>query len=224
MTSNSNVRDILAFLRELAANNDRAWFKARKDDFDKRIRLPWIADIERLIAIMSEWEPKAVGLDVKQSVYRIYRDTRFSPDKTPYKNHFGAVIGRGGRHCVSSGYYIHLEPEHCMLCGGVWWPERDKLEALRRLIDAESEEFARLVSDPALTSRFIVEDNRLKKVPREFPQDHPMAEWLKQKAYIFVKHLNENYFDCDDWVARVNNDLRPLKPVHDFLDYVYDEE
>jgi uncharacterized protein (TIGR02453 family) len=173
---------------------------------------------------MAEWDEKARGLDVKQAVYRIYRDIRFSHDKRPYKQYFSAVIGRGGRHCVSSGYYIHFEPDHLMLCGGVWWPAKDKLDALRRLIDAESEEFSKLITDKRLAaSGFDFEGETLKNVPKEYPKDHPLGEYLKRKEYILVKHVDEDYFNCEDWVQRVNDDFKVLKPIHDFLDYVYDE-
>ena len=220
----SNVIEILAFLRELGANNDRPWFKARKSVFDA-LRAPWLRDVERLISLMSRWDEKARGLTVQQSVYRIYRDTRFSRNKEPYKTHFGSVIGRGGRHCVSSGYYLHIEPGKSMLCGGVWWPARDKLDALRRLIDAEPEEFTKLISSPELTSRFSFEDfdnGSLKRVPKEFAPDHPLAEYLRMKSYILVKHVDDDYF-TGDWVEKVDADFRVLKPLHDFLDYVFDE-
>lgn len=224
MTSNCNVKDVLAFLRELAANNDRLWFKARKEDVYDPLRNAWEADFERLIALVAAWDEKARGLDVKQAVYRIYRDIRFSPDKRPYKNYFSGVIGKNGRKCLSSGYYVHIEPGHSMLCGGVWWPQKDKLAAIRGLIDAEPEEFTRLMGDPALTTRYHLDDSEaLKTVPKGYPKDHPMAQYLRFKSFIFVKNLPDGYFDCDDWVQRVAADLRPLKPVHDFLDYVFDE-
>jgi len=224
MKSQSNIKDVLAFLRLLGTNNDRAWFKAHKEQLYDPLRNAWEQDMERLISLMAEWDEKARGLDVKQAVYRIYRDIRFSSDKRPYKQYFSAVVGRGGRHCVSSGYYLHFEPEHLMLCGGVWWPAKDKLDALRRLIDAEPEEFSKLIGDKCLKKAgFHFEGDTLKNVPKEFPKDHPLGEFLKRKEFILVKHVGEDYYDCDDWVQRVNDDFRVLKPIHDFLDYVYDE-
>ena len=224
MKSQSNISEILHFLTLLAANNDRTWFKSHKEELYDPLRAAWERDMERLIKMMAQWEDKARGLDVKNSVYRIYRDVRFSHDKRPYKQYFSAVVGRGGRHCVSSGYYLHIEPGNLMLCGGVWWPEKDKLNALRHLIDAEPEEFAKLIGDSRLKQAgYAFEGETLKNVPREYPKDHPMAEFLKRKEYILVKHLDASYFDCDDWVERVNADYRLLKPLHDFLDYVYDE-
>lgn len=224
MKSESKVNDIIGFLRLLAANNERSWFKAHKEEFYEPLHNAFEQDIARLIALMAEWDEKARGLDVKQSVYRIYRDIRFSHDKRPYKQYFSAVVGRGGRHCVSSGYYIHFEPDNLILCGGVWWPAKDKLDALRHLIDAEPEEFSKLINDKRLVaSGFHFEGETLKNVPKEYPKDHPLGEYLKRKEFILIKHVDEAYFACDDWVQRVNDEFKVLKPLHDFLDYVYDE-
>ena len=223
MKSQSNIKkDVLAFLRLLAANNDRTWFKAHKEEMFDPLRKAWEQDIERLISLMAQWDEKARGLDVKQSVYRIYRDIRFSHDKRPYKQYFSAVVGRGGRHCISSGYYLHFEPGNLMLCGGVWWPAKDKLDALRHLIDAEPEEFLAIINHPDITSRYEWMSRSLKKVPQGYSKDHPMAKYLKMKEFLMVKNVDEDYFDCEDWVERVANDLQPLKPLHDFLNYVFE--
>jgi len=218
MKSKSNIREIVQFLSELQQHNDRAWFKARKERFDA-LRQPWEQDIERLIALVSEFDPGTRGLDVKGAVYRIYRDIRFSPDKRPYKDWFGAVIGRGGRHTRQSCNYVHFQPGNLMLCGGIWWPEKPILDRLRSLIDAESEEFLEIINNPEITSRYHWECDALKTVPKGYDRNHPMAEYLRMKEYIMVKKVDLDYFDCDDWVARMADDLRPLQPLHDFLNY-----
>ena len=221
MKSESNIGEILAFLRRLAVNNDRTWFKAHKDEFDA-LRLPWERDMERLIKLVGDYDDNVRGLAVKDCVYRIYRDIRFSNDKRPYKDYFSGVLGRGGRHTVMSSYYVHFQPDMLMLCGGVWWPEKPILNKLRSLIDAEPEEFLRIVENPDITSRYMWDCDSLKNVPREYPKDHPLAEFLKMKEYILVMKPDEGYFDCDDWVERVAADFRPLKPLHDFLNYVFE--
>lgn len=221
MKSASNIREILAFLRQLAINNDRTWFKARKDQFDA-LRGPWEQDMQRLIGLVADFDPQARGLNVKDSVYRIYRDTRFSHDKRPYKNYFSGVIGRGGRHTVQSCYYAHFGVEDLMLCGGIWWPEKQIIDQLRGLIDAEPEEFLSIINKPDLTSRYQWISRSLKMIPKGYPKDHPMARFLKMKEYLLVKNLYESYFDCDDWVERVAGDLQPLKPLNDFLNYVFE--
>ena len=221
MKSFSDINEILAFLRQLAINNDRAWFKARKDRYDA-LRAPWEQDMERLISMVSDFDPQARGLNVKDSVYRIYRDTRFSHDKRPYKTYFSGVIGRGGRHTVQSSYYVHFGVEEIMLCGGIWWPQKPILDQLRGLIDAEQQEFLSIINSPDITTRYQWMSQSLKMMPKGFDKDHPLAQYIKMKEYLLVMHVNEDYFNCEDWVERVANDLRPLKPLHDFLNYVFE--
>jgi uncharacterized protein (TIGR02453 family) len=221
MKSASNILEILDFLRQLAVNNDRVWFKAHKPQYDV-LRRSWEQDMERLIGLVADFDPQARGLTVKDSVYRIYRDIRFSHDKRPYKNYFSGVIGRGGRHTVQSCYYVHFGVEELMLCGGIWWPEKPILDRLRGLIDAEPEEFLAIVNHPDITSRYHWMSRILKTMPQGYPKDHPLADYIKMKEYLLMMKVDEHYFDCDDWVERVAADLQPLKPLNDFLNYVFD--
>lgn len=221
MKSLSNINEIVAFLRELQANNNRPWFQQHRTEYDA-LRLPWEQDVERLIGMMSEWDPSMAGLTVKQSVYRIYRDVRFSKDKSPYKNYFSAVVAKDGRHCRTSGDYIHFQPDNCMIGGGIWWPDKPILDELRSLIDAEGEEFLQIVEAPEIASRYHWESETLKRMPKGWPENHPLARFIKMKEYLLIMRPDTSYFDCDDWVARVNEDLKPLKRVHDFLNYVFE--
>jgi len=223
MKTSCDIHQLLQFLAELAAHNERPWFKAHKDRWDA-LRLAWEQDIQRLITLVAEYDPQARGLTVRDAAYRIYRDIRFSPDKSPYKTWTGAVIGRGGRHAIQSCYYVHFQPDHLMLGGGIWWPATDILQRLRRLIDAEPDEWLAIVNHPDITRHFRWECNTLKTMPRGYDRDHPLAEFIKMKEYILVRPLDESYFDCDDWVQRMADDLRPLKPMHDFLNYVFEQE
>ena len=215
------MHEVLAFLHQLAVNNDRAWFKAHKPQFDA-LRGAWEQDMERLIALVAGYFPDVRGLAVKDSVYRIYRDIRFSHDKSPYKTYFSGVIGKGGRHLIESGYYVHFGVEEMMLCAGIYMPEKPILEQLRSLIDAEPEEFLAIVEDPAITAQYQWMSRSLKTMPKGYPADHPLATYLKMKEYLMVMYVDEHYFDCDDWVEHVATDLQPLKPLHDFLNYVFE--
>lgn len=221
MKSSSDIKQILDYLRELQVNNDRSWFKSHKERYDA-LRQAWERDMERLITLVGQWDDNVRGLMVRDCVYRIYRDTRFSANKAPYKNYFSGVLGRGGRHTIMASYYVHFEPDHCLLCGGIWWPEKDILNRLRELIDAEPQEFLHIAQQPDIAQRYHWECQTLKKMPQGYPVDHPLAQFIKMKEYLLMMPVDEQYFDCDDWVERVASDLRPLKPMHDFLNYVFD--
>lgn len=221
MKSESDISQVLAFLRQLELNNDRPWFKDHKDLYDS-LRATWERDMERLIGLVAEFDDNAAGLAVKDCVYRIYRDVRFSKNKAPYKNYFSGVIGRGGRHTVMSGYYLHIQPDNIMIAGGIWWPEKNILTQLRNLIDAEADEFLKIIQNPEFTSRYVWQSDTLKTMPKDWPRTHPLEQFIKMKEYIVAMHLTEDYFDCDDWVERVAGDMRPMKPLHDFLNYVFD--
>lgn len=130
----NSIAKIYDFLGRLAENNNRDWFAAHRDEYDE-VNALWLADVQRLIDRMSLWDKSLTGLKARDSVYRIYRDTRFSPDKSPYKRHFGALIGQGGRKCALSSCYVHIQPGNSGLHGGIWCPERDVLDALRHAVD-----------------------------------------------------------------------------------------
>mgnify|MGYP004451639485 CR=1 FL=1 len=216
------MNELYDFLRQLAENNDREWFHSHKHIYD-RLHKQFESDVARLIAIMSEYEPEARGLSVKQCVYRIYRDVRFSPDKSPYKRHFAACIGRGGRQCMKSCYYIHIQPGHSFIGGGIWMTEGDTLAKIRSLMDAEGDEFHSIITSPDFASRYYLAGDPLKKMPKGFSEQTSHPEYVKMKQFLFCNDVPNEYFtQAQDWVAKVADDLRYLKPAHDFINYVFD--
>ena len=172
--------------------------------------------------LVSEYDEGSRGLLVKNAVYRIYRDIRCRKDKSPYKNYFSAVVGKGGRHTKISCNYVHFQPGKLMIGGGIWWPEKPVLNQLRSLIDAEAEEFLKIIKNPAISNFYHWDCDTLKKMPKPYDASNPMAEYLKMKEYIMIADLDEAYFDCPDWVEKVAADLHRLQPMHDFLNYVFD--
>ena len=216
------MKELLDYYLRLSQNNCKPWFDAHRDEYEKsKKQLEVLA--EQFISEVALFDSRCQGLQPKDCIYRIYRDIRFSPDKSPYKTYFSACFGRGGRRCRSFAHYVHLQPGNSMVGGGVWMPDKDKLCAMRSLIDAEPEEFSRIVNAPAFTSRFHFESDSLKRVPKDFPSDHPLGEYLKMKEYLVVMRIDDNYFSTPDWPEKVNDDLKALKPLKDFLDYVYDD-
>ncbi|MFT3754280.1 MAG: DUF2461 domain-containing protein [Paludibacter sp.] len=129
-----NIHNILQFLEELKINNNREWFAENKDKYDV-VRSDFEKLSKELIQQIAGFDEDIKHVDVKDCVFRIYRDTRFSHDKTPYKTHFGVFIASaGGRKSQRGGYYLHLDPAGCFIATGVWCPQPDLLKALRQSV------------------------------------------------------------------------------------------
>lgn len=219
-----NMRDTYSFLRDLAANNNREWFNAHKETVYQPLRKAWEADIARLITLMSEYDDTLRGLRVNDCAYRIYRDIRFSQDKSPYKNYFSAVFGKRGRKCVQAGYYLHMEPGNSALYAGIWWPENEILSRLRSEIDANIDEFKEILENPELSSRFQFIGEKLKVLPRGYSRDNPNAEYIKMKEYLCKKNVADEYFFCEDWVAKIVEEFSYVKDFNKFLNYIFNED
>ena len=194
--------EAIQFLADLAANNDRSWFQPRKAEFERLIKDP----MEQLCtALADRFAARDIPLraDPKRSPFRIYRDTRFSKDKSPYKTHVSASFPfTGGPPAPDgaedrphgSGGYFHFQPGEMFAGGGMWMPERSRLEAFRRAIVAEPERVAAVLDEPAFVAAFGAahgEGDDLKRVPAGYPSDHPMADRLRWKSIVFGRRLSD---------------------------------
>lgn len=169
------------FLGRLRDNNNREWFKANKTEYDE-LRALWLADIDVMLAHMSEWWPSLRSVTAKGCAYRIYRDTRFSLDKTPYKTHFSAGLSPKGRTNAVAGYYISagFEEGFTGIYGGIWNPDAAMLRKLRHAIADNDDEFNEIINNPEFISAFPEWCGRsLKTIPKGWPKDHPMAHALR---------------------------------------------
>ena len=222
-TMNCNT-EILQFLDELSRNNNRQWFNANKERYEY-LRTAWLHNIQQLIEQMNAYDPSLQGLDARDCVYRIYRDIRFSPNKLPYKTHFGAVIGRGGRKCLLSSYYIHLEPGNKSgIYGGIWCPEPNVLKALRHAIDDNSDEFLEIINNPEFKRRFTLVGDKLKNPPKGFDKTNPNIELLKMKEYLLSYEVGDEYMQSDDWISRAAHDFSFMTSFHRFMNFTIEEE
>jgi uncharacterized protein (TIGR02453 family) len=195
--------EAIQFLVDLAENNDRAWFQPRKGEYEKLLKEP----LEALIGALAErLAARKIPLraDPARSPFRIYRDVRFSKDKSPYKTNLGAsfpwvgeatgdVAGRSQNANVhSSGGYFHLSPGEIFVGGGIWHPEKPWLAAFRQRVVDEPGQIRKLVEATAFTATFgSLGGDRLQRVPTGFPQDHPEAELLKLKDVTFGRRLSD---------------------------------
>ena len=219
------MKEILDFLAELSYNNNREWFNEHKDWYvcsHKRFE-QFTADwLVRLVDI----DPKLASLQPKDCIWRIYRDVRFSHDKRPFKEWFGAFPAvRGGKKSDRGGYYVHLQPGKCMFAGGIWCPNKDLLHALRSEILANYDEVETLFATPQVNKYFqdFDTDLMLKKVPQGFPSDFVHADWLKRKAYTFSLPLTDEQVCSGDFLDLVTDISRAAKPINDFLNYTFEE-
>ncbi len=227
------IPELYEFLAELGQRQDREWFRANRARYD-HLRQLWLDDIERLIAHMAEWWPCVKGQTAKGVSYRIYRDTRFSRDKSPFKNYFSASFSPYGRSSGAAhmpGFYLQMGPGSYTdgvesgLYGGIWQPDSASLGKLRKAIVDNIEEFEEILAEPTL-QRLYPEwiGDALKTIPKGYDRNHPQAALLRLKEYGRFLPCDMAYFDDPAWPEKVSRDLRPLRPFIDFLTYSLEEE
>jgi uncharacterized protein (TIGR02453 family) len=175
----------IKFLRALKRNNRREWFNAHKDEYEQHIRQPMAAMVERLAEDFREFAPELVA-SPKLSMYRIYRDTRFSENKTPYKTHVAAVFPtRGLLKHEGAGLYFHVSPEEVWVGGGMYSPQPAQLYAVREHIAGNVRELRKIVESPGFRRHVgQLEGEKLTRVPRGFANDHEAAEYLKHRHFV----------------------------------------
>ncbi|MDA0136392.1 DUF2461 domain-containing protein [Solirubrobacter sp. CPCC 204708] len=183
--------ELFAFLRELAANNDRTWFAENKDRYVANVQEPALAFVEDVGMRMPEISRHIVA-DARTtggSLFRIYRDTRFSKDKTPYKTHCGVQFRHARTRDVHApGFYLHLEPGSVFMACGVWHPERETLHAIRSAIAAKPARWTAVSDIPG----FRLGGESLKRPPAGFDRDHPLIEELKRKDFMAISEFSED--------------------------------
>jgi uncharacterized protein (TIGR02453 family) len=180
----------LSFLRSLKRNNRRAWFQPRKDRYVTLVREPMAAIVEQLAVDLRKSAPEVV-IDPKRAIYRIYRDTRFSADKTPYKTHIAASFPwRGLPRHEGAGLYFHVSPTEIWIGGGMYAPQTAQLQAVREHI-AMNHRRLRSIVESAAFRRVIgaLDGEQLQRVPRGFAADHPAAAWLKYRQFLAGREL-----------------------------------
>ena len=219
-----DMRQTLDFLTRLAANNTREWFNAHKDEY-LNVKADVEAFTQRLIEAVTELEPEASMLTPADCLYRIYRDTRFSSDKTPYKNHIGIYINpRGGKKSEFCGYYVHIQPGECLVAGGAWFPEAPLLKEYRSEIYHNADEYLGIINNPEFAAAFEPYwQEPLKTAPKGFPKDWEHIDLLKPKSFVYASGLTDREFTSKNVVKKISNLFRILKPYDDFFNFTLEE-
>lgn len=209
--------DTLSFLKDLNQNNNRDWFTQNKERY-VAAQQNMVEFVDDLIQEISGFDEAILKLDAKKSLFRIYRDTRFSKDKTPYKTNFGAGLGMG-KGAEIAGYYLHIEPGKSFLAGGVYQPESGVLREIRKEISINRNEFEAVINGMEFSKYFsgLSQEDKLVRVPPGFEKDDPMAEFLKLKSYIAVYQLKDTEILDKGAVAKFAGIFSSVKPLNDFL-------
>ena len=210
----------LQFLRTLEKNNNREWFNENKTTYQEA-QQDVISFVEKLIEEMGVFDEEIGKADAKKSLFRIYRDTRFSKDKSPYKTNFGASLGMG-KGSQKAGYYLHIEPGKSFLAGGIYMPESSVLKEIRKEISAFGEEFLAIVEKDDFRNYFrgLSVEDKLKKVPQGFEKDDKMAEFLKLKHYIVTHPVSDEQLLNENAAKEFAKIYKSMKPLNDFLNAI----
>ena len=238
-----NQKSILRFLRQVMANNNREWFQEHKKDYEA-VRAEFERGVQQAIERIMTFDQEIAHVQVKDCTYRFYRDTRFSADKSPYKNHLGAYINAKGKKALRGGYYLHLEPGHCLLAVGNYWLPTNILTSCRNEIMGNAAEWLRCVesdeflkyfgSDVASSTKEPTNVDswdqsqgfglsKLKTCPAGFPKDSEYVNYLRLKDYCCWHAVSDTFFEGDGWLDEMERMFRAAKPMMDFMNSVIDD-
>jgi uncharacterized protein (TIGR02453 family) len=208
----------LRFLRALKRNNRREWFAAHRDDYETHVRQPMTDIIARLADDLRGFGPEYVA-NPKTSMYRIYRDIRFSENKAPYKTHVAANFPtRGLPKHEGAGLYFHVSPDEVWIGGGMYAPQPPQLHAVREHIAENSRRLRALVESPAFRRDVgSLEGERLLRVPRGFPKDHEAAEYLKFRQFLAGREFEPAFATSPKFYSSLLAVFKRVAPVTRFL-------
>lgn len=212
-------REGLDFLRDLAENNDREWFAPRKAVYEEKLKAPMIELVAAVHREMVRFAPDYVGEPAK-SLYRIYRDTRFSKDKTPYKTHVGALMWRNGMEKgEGAAYYIGISAKKVEVAGGLYSPDPGALAEVRRRIAGEPAAFRATFESPRVRKLAgELQGETLSRVPKGFDASDPAAELLKRKRFFLCAELDADLASGRRLLPEIVKRLEAMAPFVDYLD------
>ena len=221
MPSTARIRpEILRFLGQLAKNNNRQWFQKNKDRYESEVREPLLKFIEAFEPRLEKISPHFVA-DARRtggSLFRIYRDTRFSHDKRPYKTHAGVQFRHERAKDVHApGFYLHIEPKQAFIGVGIWHPDSDTLKLLRDAIVENPAKWKRAKSAKSFTAEFELAGDSLKRAPKGYDPDHPLIEDLRRKDFIAVTKLKEKDLVAPGFLDSFTKTCTAAKPFMRFL-------
>ncbi|TAF63840.1 MAG: DUF2461 domain-containing protein [Cytophagales bacterium] len=211
------MEELLSFLHDLKNNNNKEWFEAHKSAY-LSIKKQHEAFVSSMLKELIKFDDSLADLTVKDLVFRIYRDVRFSSDKSPYKTHIGAYFAKGGKKSTAAGYYLHIEPEKSMLAGGAYQPPADYLHKIRQEIDYNSATLKKITESSDFRQFFNqIEGESLKTAPKGYAKDHPEIDLLRKKSFIVHHLISDKVLCSDNFLAHTLTVFKSMQPFIHFL-------
>ncbi|HTE34750.1 MAG TPA: DUF2461 domain-containing protein [Chryseolinea sp.] len=211
--------DILKFLKDLSKHNDREWFEKNKERYlsNKSTFEIFVGDV---LKGLSAFDDSLGGLDPKKLTFRIYRDVRFSKDKTPYKKNMSAAFSPTGKGMGTPGYYFQIEPgNRSFLAVGLFMPTPENLSKIRQEIDYSGDRLQKIFDNRSFKKNFsrFWDEDKLKTAPKGYAKDHPYLEWLKLKSFIVEHSFKDTEVLDKNILKKITDIMRSAKPLNDFL-------
>ncbi len=213
-------KDTFRFLKNLSENNDRDWFAENRAWYESAYLMPSLAFIEAMEKPLSKVAPMLVAQARKSggSLMRIYKDTRFSNDKTPYKTNIGIHFRHAaGKDVHAPGVYLHIAEDECFLGAGIWRAPSDALRSIREYMDENPDQWKRASRGKRFRDNYELYDDRLRSAPRGYAKDHPLIEDLRLKSFIGTRNLKKQLICSADLVPELQRSIRQARPIMGFL-------
>lgn len=209
---------VFAFLKELRANNNRPWFNDNKPKYQEEHQYV-IAFADALIEEMNKHDNIETPSG-KKSLFRIYRDTRFSKDKTPYKGHFSGQMKRATKQ-LRGGYYFHLQPGGSFIAAGFWAPNSPDLKRIREDIAFDDNPLRKIISDPVFVETFgQLQGEQVKTAPKGYSKEHPAIDLIRNKQFIVTREFSDKEVKSKDFLGQVVTSFVNIRPFFDYMSEV----
>jgi len=210
----------LRWLRQLKKNNDRTWFAAHRNVWDEHIKPEWEDLVTALILSAVPVDERFAYVDPRACLFRIYRDTRFSNDKTPYKTRVAAWMSPFGKSGANAGFYMHVSPGNTVFGAGIYTPEKDALAALRMRMARDARPFERILRAKRLAPYLPLRTDALLRMPRGFPKDHPNGDLIRARNYLVRRVFSDAEITHAGAYATFSAAIRDCAPFVRYIDEV----
>lgn len=204
-------KDVFRFFSELEANNTREWFAPQKTRF-KGLETEVKLLANDLVDLMNQHDT----ID-RFKLFRVYRDVRFSKDKTPYKTHFGISFHRE-KPALRGGYYLHIKPKNTFVATGFWNPNKEDLYRIRKEMEIDADEFREIMQEKKFAAVWgTLEGEEVKTAPKGFSKEDPNIDLIRKKAYLFTKKYSDEEALSPNFITQINADFQAVRPFFDYM-------